>query len=217
MTANFAKATPTGLVFDEKAKPTYEQWAELGETLTRAEKCIGFAIGDWINFGQKKWGERYKDALQITGLDYGTLRVYASVANSVPLLTRSNKLTFAHHRQVAALKPDAQKKWIGECERALEKDDYIGKRQLARSIEAGRLIPSSELATPSPDKGFHTHIQAVTRLTAFWRDFKESGRELTESQKHDLRLDFKPLAAIIEEMSEAGVWPTETELATAEA
>ena len=33
-----------------------------------------FWIGDWLNYGERKWGEKYKEALEKTGYDYQTLR-----------------------------------------------------------------------------------------------------------------------------------------------
>ena len=53
---------------------SFEEWEALGEKLGRIGKSIGFMIGDWINYAEEKWGEKYNEAIACTGLEYQTLR-----------------------------------------------------------------------------------------------------------------------------------------------
>src|SRR5438128_1677605 len=64
--------------------PTFEQWLEIGAFINRSEKSVHFWIGDWLNFGEKAWGERYKEALERTKFDYGTLKNDKWVASRIP-------------------------------------------------------------------------------------------------------------------------------------
>src|ERR1700694_3426954 len=88
--------------------PTFDEWQVCGAFIQEAEKSVQFWIGDWLNFGEKTWGKRYKEALEKTGLDYQTLRNYKWVASSLPLSLRRDKLSFHHHKEVANLEPEQQ-------------------------------------------------------------------------------------------------------------
>src|SRR5579863_2157451 len=90
-------------------KPTFEEWQACGQFIKDAEQSVQFWIGDWLNYGEKTYGKvQYEQAIQQTGLDYQTLRTYKYVASNVPLLLRSNKLSYYHHREVANMKRDQQ-------------------------------------------------------------------------------------------------------------
>lgn len=89
-------------------KPTFDEWQQCGAFIQEAEKSVQFWIGDWLNFGEKTWGNKYVEAIQKTGLDYQTLRDYKWVAKAVPLSLRKDKLSFHHHKQVADLPTEKQ-------------------------------------------------------------------------------------------------------------
>ena len=64
-------------------------------------------VGDWINYGEKKYGETYKAAIEVTGRSIGTLKNIASVAAAVER-SRRRDLSFAHHVAVASLRHEHQ-------------------------------------------------------------------------------------------------------------
>ena len=43
---------------------------------------MAFAIGDWINYGEKRYGDKYADALRRTGPAYDTLGKYAHASSA---------------------------------------------------------------------------------------------------------------------------------------
>lgn len=90
-----------GLIVD--GAPTYEEWEGCGEVLSRADKMVHWWIGDWVNYGENRWGEKYAQALDETKFDYQTLRDDAWVARQFDLSRRRDNLSFSHHREVAAL------------------------------------------------------------------------------------------------------------------
>lgn len=97
--------TPTGLRID--GEPDYDEWYFFGEWLRFIEKSIQFAIGDWINYGEARWGEKYAQALDETEYSYQTLREYSYMAANINLFARANNVSYSHHREVASLKrPD---------------------------------------------------------------------------------------------------------------
>lgn len=53
--------------------PTFEQWQECGEFIKKSNGAVHFWIGDWLNYGEQKWGEMYTQVLDETGFDYGIL------------------------------------------------------------------------------------------------------------------------------------------------
>ena len=73
--------TPTGIEFHEDL--SFEEWDDLGQKLAPVGKSIGFIIGDWINYGEKRWGDKYEEALPAPGMAYQTLANYAYVARRV--------------------------------------------------------------------------------------------------------------------------------------
>jgi hypothetical protein len=62
--------TPTGIQFNEEL--SYDEWIQMANDLGRAERSIGFVIGDWINYGESRWREKYDEALKITRLSRQT-------------------------------------------------------------------------------------------------------------------------------------------------
>jgi hypothetical protein len=99
-----------GIVFHELLP--FDAWCDAGTRITLLGNASAWWLGDWIVFGQRKYGRRYKCALTITRLDYQTLRNYASVARRFPPERRRRDLSFQHHAEVAALDDEAQDRWL---------------------------------------------------------------------------------------------------------
>ncbi len=90
-------------------------------------------LGDWIVYGERSYGERYKTALELTSLDYQTLRNYAWIARSFPLSRRRDKLSFQHHAEVASLTEAEQDLWLQRAERL-----QWSRAELRRNLTARR-------------------------------------------------------------------------------
>jgi hypothetical protein len=73
------------------------------EWTTQLSDHVGFMIGDVLNFGSTKWGNKYKAAVNQTGLAYTTLANYASVAKAVPAGKRVAALSFSHYQIIQGL------------------------------------------------------------------------------------------------------------------
>jgi len=80
--------------------------------LSHPADSIHWWIGDWLNYGEESYGKKYKKALEITGLDYGTLANDKYVVKQVKFPQRCGNLTWSHHRDMAPLEPDKQKYWF---------------------------------------------------------------------------------------------------------
>lgn len=73
-------------------------------------------VGDWLNYGEQRWGEMYAQAEVTTGWDYQRLRDAKWVANGVHLSVRKDNLSWSHHKEVAHLEPQEQAAWLNRAE-----------------------------------------------------------------------------------------------------
>ena len=54
--------TPTGIQFSEEL--SFDEWDSLGQKLAPLGRSIGFIIGDWINYGEGRYGEKYGSSVE---------------------------------------------------------------------------------------------------------------------------------------------------------
>lgn len=109
-------ASTTGLTVTERDVP-FEVWEAYGYGLMRVEGAIQWIIGDWLNYGEHKYGQAYTQALEMwPEARYQTLSNYKWVAWNVTSSLRREGLPYSHHVEVARLEPRAQKYWLEEAE-----------------------------------------------------------------------------------------------------
>jgi hypothetical protein len=108
-----------------KENTPFDKWEEMGRFLLNVQDRWQLYIGDWINFGEKKYGEKYAHAVNVTSLAYQTLNDFAWVAGKVPQENRRTELAFSFHKAVAPLSHANQKKLL---QRAV--DDKLTVRDL---------------------------------------------------------------------------------------
>ena len=158
LTINSCKVTVTEVGLEFHAWLTDEEWTDLGRRLGRVAKASVFMIGDWLIHREERLGggkpggggkgrpaeieKRYEIASEITGLTIDGLANAASVCRSVPANSRRRELAFEHHKLVAKLPEPDQERWLG-----LAAEHKMGKRRLARSIEAGCVLAPGKLET----------------------------------------------------------------------
>ena len=186
--------TPTGIQFNEEL--TFDEWEALGQKITPIGKSIGFIIGDWINYGEKRWGDKYEEAIDRTGLEYGTLRNYAHVARKVDLSLRNDKLGYYVHATVAKLKSDEEKSfWLGMAEK-----NSLDVRRLRKSINFGRLATQEEVQGDPADRGYVTYLALLNRIRRWWarETQKAPVDEWDEERRQGLKKDFKLILDIYE-------------------
>lgn len=105
-----AQMTKTKLSIPENT--SFDEWKNIGRQLKGVEGAIQFWVGDWINFGERKFGDKYLIAMAQTGFSYEYLKTIAWVSKrfngssgttNEGLATRHENLSFTHHQAVAAL------------------------------------------------------------------------------------------------------------------
>lgn len=104
------RSTRTAARFDPRLG--FDAWRKLGAKFGAYANATPWWLGDWLAFGQLKYGHRYKDAIAATGLDYQTLRNYAMVARRFDVSRRRDNLSFQHHAELCALSDDEQDLWL---------------------------------------------------------------------------------------------------------
>lgn len=114
-----AVVADTGLTLPEGL--TFEQVRDVIVRLVRVEASIQFAIGDALLYSEERFGNKYTEieaALAAAGVRRSreTLRAYAWCARRVPPVMRNTALSWWHHRQVAKLPPDEQRRWLQQAE-----------------------------------------------------------------------------------------------------
>lgn len=98
---------------------SFDDWEAIGKVLQFLAKNIQFALGDWLNYGERAYGEKYVQAVNETEYTYGTLRNFASIAGLIEPSRRRYNVFFGHYSAVASLDADAQDALLREAE---EKD-----------------------------------------------------------------------------------------------
>jgi hypothetical protein len=91
------------------------EWAAAGRRIGAVGRCIQWLLGDWIAYGNAKFGERYARAAKITGYDTQTLMNMVYVASHFPISRRRESLSWSHHEALAALGLEEQDHWLDQA------------------------------------------------------------------------------------------------------
>lgn len=165
-----------------------EEWIKIGGVLKSFHKSNKWWIGDWLNFGEKEYGEMFSQAMDETELDYQTLQKYKWVSGSIELSLRRNNLSFSHHELVGKMNPNDQDNWLNKAEK--EKWDVRSMKEEIREAE--------KLPTPELPKGKYN----VLLIDPPWQ-YKNTGVEGAVSREYP--------TMSIEELSEIPIKEITTE------
>ncbi|MCX8494911.1 MAG: hypothetical protein ORN51_01855 [Akkermansiaceae bacterium] len=196
LTTNNSKfvITPTGIQFKEEL--SYDEWMQMANDLGKAGRSIGFVIGDWINYGESRWREKYDEALKATRLSRQTLKDYAYVSRKVESSLRQDDLDFSIHAVVAKLKTNDEKQhWLSMA----EKHD-LSVRRLRKSINFGRLATEEEVQGDPADRGYVTYLALLNRIRRWWARETQKAPidEWDDDRREGLKKDFKLILDIYE-------------------
>lgn len=112
--------TPVGLLVS--GKPSFDDWCKFGHNLQKLERASQWSVGDWANYGEFRWGEKYAQGLDESGLDYGTFANYKWVAGTFgDFSCRHEKLSFEHHYQVS-----------GKCYTPEQRDELLSIAEIKK-------------------------------------------------------------------------------------
>jgi len=120
--------------------PGFDNWAAFGETLKQVDGALHWWIGDWLNFGEARYGERYAQAIEDTGFAYATLRDDKWVSSRFGVSRRRDILSWSHHKEVAGLDETEQDKLLD----AAIKEKYSVRQLRQAKIESTKRLPVSK-------------------------------------------------------------------------
>jgi len=126
-------STKVGLVLPPDIP--YMEWEDIGINLARAKETVKFMLGDWLNYGENAYGEKYAQAIDNVTYDYAYLRNIAYVCRNVEMSRRRDSLSFSHHTEVAHLDPDLQDLWLQTAE-----DQGLNSKVLRQAIKDAKGI-----------------------------------------------------------------------------
>lgn len=151
--------TKVGLRFP--ADVSFESWQRAGVQIARVVDSFAWCLGDWLVYGRRRYHDRYRQAVDAVGLDYQTLRNYASVARRVDFHRRRPALSFQHHAEVAALSDADQETWLGRAEQ-----DGWSRNQLRQHLRAAQRGTTDDATTALPKLVVQNERIARWRLAA---------------------------------------------------
>lgn len=111
----------------------FEAWLEKGRALCEVGKRLYWEVGDWWRDGTHRYGDRARAAAQgVFGREFHTLRSYGIVAAAFTS-DRRRSLSFAHHREVAALPAPQADALLDRAER-----EELSTRELRAEVARSR-------------------------------------------------------------------------------
>jgi len=169
-------ATETALVL--RPGLSRESWDALGKQLSRVEKAVLWWIGDWLNYGEREYGETYTEALEETDYSLGTLQQAKFVAAHVEPLSRLKDVPWSIHQAVATLAPERQKQLLAEAA-----DKHLTRHQVRERL---RELKWAGLASAPPPTGTYRVLYADPP----WRyDFQKTESRAIENQYPTMELE----------------------------
>jgi hypothetical protein len=117
---------------------TKSEWLEVGRTCALIERASRWWIGDFLNYGERAYGDTYQEAMDLFDLEYGTLANAKWIASEFEFSCRHENLKFEHHYVVASLEPDVREYWL---DRAANAVPSWSVRELKARIKATKTKP----------------------------------------------------------------------------
>jgi hypothetical protein len=161
---------PSGLSF--RPGITFEEWQDVGKRLKAARSTIHWMLGDWLNYGERRWGEVYTQALEDTPYAYQTLRNDKYVAGQIEMSRRRDKLSWSHHEAVADMEPEEQDKLLDVAETLkLNRDEF--RKEITRYKENVELSTSMFQRLGTYPECFKWEPEKTSRYEAWLEQGKE--------------------------------------------
>ena len=140
------EVTPTAWLSEDNIGMA--EWAEQGRRLGVIGRGAGWWIGDWLRYGNERFGERYVRASRITGYDVQTLMNMVYVASRFEPEERREGLSWSHHAEVAAHAVEERSRLLDMAE-----SERLSVRCLREELRRARRVEADEPETeaePTP-------------------------------------------------------------------
>lgn len=143
-----ARLSPTGWTPD--ADLDYHDWILEGRRIGAIGRGSPWWVGDWLQYGTARWGERYVEAVKLTGFDTKSLRNMRYVSSRFALSLRRDNLTWSHHVLLAAMDPNEQTHWLDRA--VANRFSVEDLRTELRSAQRGGYAPREHLRESKLDE-----------------------------------------------------------------
>jgi hypothetical protein len=170
-----------------------DNWKRLGAGFAQVHAASGWALGDWLNGGaefEKTEKKAYKEAVAATGIDYGRLRIFASIAKRFPAEQRRPGLSFEHHRILAPMKDD---KVIALMDRA--------ENEQLSTAATREIVPKTKPKKPKKETDEQRKVREAKEDEAFRLSAKELITYMREMPDDRLKLWPELLAEMSESLA----------------
>lgn len=107
------KLLPTSAVCVD---PSFNEWSEAVNDSIMKRVRAPWIIGDLMNYGDLRFGERYAQAIDGCVVQYHTLQNWRWVCRQFEASRRRESLSWSHHETVAMWDVDHQEKWLALAE-----------------------------------------------------------------------------------------------------
>jgi hypothetical protein len=123
-----------------------DEWSAFGRRFGEIGRCSQWWLGDWIHYGNTKFGERYSRAAKLTGYDVQSLMNMVYVASRFEIYRRRENLSWSHHATVASFDVPSQEYWLGRAvvDKLSVADLRVESRSWRRALQAPDEEPSHE-------------------------------------------------------------------------
>ena len=157
-------ATDSGLIVN--GAPTFDEWMAYGKMLHRVNRALQMVIGDWLNEGEKRYGETYAQATAIwPDMHLDTLRNWKWVAGAVKKSLRNDILHYSHYAAVAPLEDTDKAEWL----KVAVKDSLTSHDLRERIKDRNGPDPAPD-ALPTGSLSLRAAVQTVAAAVADLRD-----------------------------------------------
>lgn len=119
--------TPVSLTLP--ATISQDEYEALGTMLGTYRESLHWAIGDWLAYGERRWGEESYQLSEALGISEASRLQYVRVATLIAPARRMRGLSWTHHRHVAHLEPETQTELLQKAV-----DNGWSKRDLGDAI-----------------------------------------------------------------------------------
>lgn len=142
--SNESKPSVDGVSWKPDGVLTLPRWIECGRRLGALGRGVPWWIGDWLQFGNERYGEKYTRASRITGYDTQTLMNMVYVASRFGPERRRPSLSWSHHAELAALDASDQERWLD-----LATKERLSVRSLRQEVRSAQRAIGDGRATGS--------------------------------------------------------------------
>jgi hypothetical protein len=194
------RCTPHGLHIEGHI--SYEQWLDLLKTIHSVKSAFHCVLADHINYGREKFGvARVAVALEQAEFDLADVTKADSIGQTSLDFREKHALNSEHYFVLSKLpSPQEQERWA-----SIAKRESLSPLELSRSIQAGKILHTSQItALSGQGSGINTIQGVVFKLQQWEREMGGPDRivKLPTPQRRALLELLTPmitLAAALEE------------------